>query len=113
MKAEVYFATFIAEHNIAFLVADHLTKLTMMMFPDSKIAQDFSCSRTKTTAVVRYALAPMLNAKVVEECQSMPFTILCDGGNDMIDKKYFSIMVRLYTFLSNASVQCSHCISTV
>ena len=34
-------ATFIAEHNIPFLAADHFTKLTKVMFPDSTIAQDF------------------------------------------------------------------------
>ena len=83
----MYFVTFIAEHNIPFLAADHFTKLIKVMFPDSTIAQDFSSSRTKTTAIVKYTLAPMLNAKVIEECQSSPFTILCDGGNDMMDKK--------------------------
>lgn len=38
----------------------------------------------------------MLNAKVIKVCQSSPFTILCDGGNDQIDKKYFAITVRLW-----------------
>ena len=37
--AEIYFSTFIAEHNMAFLAADHFTKLCKVMFPDSKIAE--------------------------------------------------------------------------
>jgi hypothetical protein len=40
--------------------------------------------------------APALNAEVIAECQKYPFTILCDGGNDMIEKKYFAIMVRYW-----------------
>lgn len=94
--AEIYFATFIAEHNLPFLTADHFTKLCKKMFPDSKIA-GFACGRTKTTAIVKCALAPALNAEVIAECQKSPFTILCDGGNDMIEKKYFAIMVRYWS----------------
>ena len=53
MASEIYFATFVAEHNIPFLQADHFTKLCKSMFPDSKIAQQFACSRTKTTDILR------------------------------------------------------------
>ena len=95
-QAEVYFATFIAEHNLPFLAADHFTRLCKVMFPDSKIAQGFASGRTKTTAIVKYALAPMLNAEIIKACQSSAFTILCDGGNDQMDKKYFAIMVRFW-----------------
>ena len=95
--AEIYFATFIAEHNLSFLTADHFTKLCKKMFPDSKIAERFACGRTKATAIVKCALAPALNAVVVAECQKSPFTILCDGGNDVIEKKYFAIMVRYWS----------------
>lgn len=38
--AEIYFATFIAEHNLPFLTADHFTKLCKKMFPDSKLLKD-------------------------------------------------------------------------
>ena len=45
--AEIYyFATFIAEHNLPFLTADHFTELCKKMFPDSKIAEGFACDRT-------------------------------------------------------------------
>ena len=81
-QAEVYFATFIAEHNLPFLTADHFTRLCKVMFPDSKIAQGFASGRTKTTAIVKHALAPMLKAQIIKACQSSAFTILCDGGNE-------------------------------
>lgn len=94
--AEVYFTTFIAEHSILFLATDHFTKLCRVMFPDSQRAKEFALGRTKTTAIVKHALAPALNSEVVQQCQSSPYTILYDGGNDQIDKKYFAIMVRLW-----------------
>ena len=72
------------------------------MFPDSKIAKGFACGRTKTTAIVKCALAPALNAEVIAECQKSPFTILCDG-NDVIEN-YFAIMVRYWSQSARQSV---------
>ena len=77
--AEIYFSTFIAEHNIPFLASDHFNKLCKVMFPDSKIAQGFASGRTKTTAIVKYALAPALNDEVIQSCCTSPFTLLCDS----------------------------------
>ena len=96
MKAELYFARFVAEHNLSFTTADHFTKLCKVMFPDSKIAESFSCARTKTTALITHALAPSADEAVVSACQKQPFSILCDGGNDNFQKKYFGILVRLW-----------------
>ena len=105
--AEIYFASFIAEHNLPFLTADHFTKLCKKMFPDSKIAEGFTCGRTKTTAIVKCALAPALNAEVIAECQKSPFTILCDG-NDVIEN-YFAIMVRYWSQSARQAVTHSWC----
>ena len=66
------------------------------MFPGSKIAEGFACGRTKTTAIMKYALAPALNQEVLQYCCTSPFTLLCDGGNDQTDRKYFGIMVRYW-----------------
>ena len=35
--AEIYFTTFLAEHNIPFLAADHFNKLCKVMFPEAKL----------------------------------------------------------------------------
>ena len=94
-RAEILFASFVAEHNLAFMAADHFTRLTKAMFPDSKIAKAFSSARTKTSCIVRGALHPHLHQPVVELCQNGPFSILCDEGNDVEDKN-FAILVRLW-----------------
>ena len=60
------------------------------------MASEFSCARTKTTALVTHALAPEVNEPVLKACRSQPFTSLCDGGNDNFEKKYFGIIVRFW-----------------
>ena len=47
--AETLFCDIIAEHNIAFLAADHFSEICKKMFSDSKIAAQFACKRTKCT----------------------------------------------------------------
>ena len=96
MRAEIYFAKFVAEHNLPFLVADHFSRPTKVMFPDSKIAEAYSWARTKTTAIITHALAPATRDRVVSVCRSSPVTILCDGGNDQVDIKYFAVLVRYF-----------------
>ena len=94
--AEVYFAAFIAEHNLPFLAADHFSKLCKVMFPDRDIAKRFSSGRTTITALVKHAMTPTFNHQVISACQSSPFAVLCNGGNDQMDRKFFAIMVRYW-----------------
>lgn len=61
------------------------------MFPDSKIAQSYSCGRTKTQAIIKQVIAPLLNDQVTVTCKTSHFSFLCDGDNDQ-DGKCFAIM---------------------
>ena len=94
IEAEVRWATFVAKHNISFLASDHATKLFSKIFPDSAIAKRFSCSRTKTTAIVNKALAPHFTQRVIESMSSGPFSLMMDESNDRRDKSCI-ILVRL------------------
>lgn len=51
-KAELLMQGFVIEHNLPIAVCDHFTKLVKNMFPDSRIAKDFSASRTKSTHLI-------------------------------------------------------------
>ena len=53
IEAEVKFGYFLGEHHLAFLLADHCNRLCRSMFPDSVIAKDFKCGRTKATAILK------------------------------------------------------------
>ena len=93
-QAEVLFANFVAEHNLSFMVADHFTHLTSVMFPDSKIAEAFGSARTQTTCIIKGALHPHYSEPVIKMCRENPFSILCDKGNDAYHKN-FTMLVRL------------------
>ena len=94
IEAEVRRPTFVVKHNISFLASDHATKLFSKIFPDSAIAKKFSCSRTKTTAIVKKALAPHFTQRVIESMSSGPFSLMMDESNDRRDKSCI-ILVRL------------------
>lgn len=95
IRSEVLFANFVAKHNLPFLLADHYTHLARVMFPDSKIAHNFSSARTKTTCIVKGALFPYFTEPVYELCRNGPFSILCDEGSNCDDKN-FAILVRFW-----------------
>ena len=52
-------------HNLPFVAADHLSSLFSSV-PDSAIAADFACKRTKTTAIVCEALDPYYKKTILE-----------------------------------------------
>ena len=81
LSAEVKIAQFVAEHNLSFAVADHFTKLTKELFPDSVIVGRFASERTKT------ALALRLDAYVVKLCQNSRFSILTNESNNQGGEK--------------------------
>ena len=93
IEAETRWALFVAHHNIAFLSSDHATRLFTHMFSDSKIAKNFSCGRTKCTAIIKQALAPYYTTKVKKSLLN-PFSVMMDESNDKSNKSCI-ILVRV------------------
>ena len=56
-------ANFMVEHNVPFAVADHLSPLLRVVFPDSQIVKRYSSARTKTTSMLNLAIAPHFQGK--------------------------------------------------
>ncbi len=75
ITAEVIMSNFIAMHNLPFLASDHLSPMFSVMFPDSAIAADFSCPRTKTKSIVCEALDPYHKKPVIENLHDSPFSL--------------------------------------
>lgn len=86
-------ASFRDFHNIAFLASDHATKLFHKMFPDTEIAKKISCGRTKTTAIVKEALAPHFLNETTKN-MSYPFSLLMDESNDKTDKSWLEYSIQ-------------------
>ena len=81
MTAELALTQFIALHNLPFQAADHLSNLFPSIFPDSKIAADFSCQHTRTKAIICDALDPYIKEPIINLLQSSPYNLLCDESN--------------------------------
>ena len=97
MAAEIMMSNFIAHHNLSFLTADYLSQLLKSMFPDSAIASDFACKRTKTKSIICDALDPYHKEVVISNLLKMPFSLLCDESNDRgASVKLLTILVRSY-----------------
>ena len=93
VRAEVLFTQFLIEHNIPLAAADHSSKLFRAMFPDSNIARQYACGRTKTTAIVE-TLADDTDDIISQCLRSGPFSLATDGSTDMDSVKLYSLVVR-------------------
>ena len=102
ISAEARWALFVAKHNLAFLTSEHASKMFSKMFPDSKIASNFGCGRTKATAIVKEALAPHYLEKTVQS-MSNPFSLLIDESNDKTDKSCIILVRTLYEELGDVA----------
>ena len=53
IRAETLWTLYVVDNNMPFTSSDGFCDVVKTMFPDSKIAQDFACRRTKTTSIAR------------------------------------------------------------
>ena len=94
--AEALWGIFTAEHNVAFALSDHATKLFVKMFPDSEIAKKFSSGRTKTTALITNVLAPYARQKLINSMKCKPFSLLFDEATDISVVKSACMVIRIF-----------------
>lgn len=72
----------IAYHNSAVGLADHIGHLQKNSFPDSKIAKNYQCARTKTVCILNHSQAPHLKDELVTTMKRKPFCLSVDVSND-------------------------------
>ena len=92
IEAEVMWVNFLVEHGIPFIASEHVGKLFATIFPDSKIAQQFACGKTKAKSIAK-ALAKEDQIETVKKMKKGPFVIGTDGSNDD-GTKYYPIVVK-------------------
>ena len=73
--------------------ADRWNAAFKKMFPDSKIAKKFQCSRSKTTVILK-EICNMTQKDLVRHIKNSPFTISTDGSIDLGSTKQFPLLVR-------------------
>ena len=96
LYAETIWSTMVAEHDVSFLVSDHVSKNIPKMFPDSPIAAGFKCCRTKTRYVICEGISSNLHEKLLQSVQNVPFSIMIDESNKLYGSKFLCIMIKFY-----------------
>ena len=89
----------LTQHNTFFNISDHLCPLIRNEFKGSEVAQLFSCSRTKTAAIVN-CLGDHFFDKLKSDMQNMPYSLMLDASNDNGIQKMFPITSEFLTKLS-------------
>lgn len=69
--------SFIAEHNLPFVIAEHMTELCKKMFPDSAIADALHMKRTKCTDVTK-KIGSVISENLVKDLRQCKFSIILD-----------------------------------
>jgi len=95
-RAEFLTTNFLIQHNLPIATSDHLGPLFRAIFPDSEIAKQYACGRTKTTAIINKALGPHCHSYVVKHCRNHPFSIGIDGSSDTDVEKMNPATVRIF-----------------
>ncbi|KAI0238512.1 hypothetical protein LSAT2_010763 [Lamellibrachia satsuma] len=86
-KAKMVVAYWLTYHNLPKSAADELSRMVLAMFPDSKIAKTYSSGRTKTTQIIKRALAPALDHHVTDLCWTAPFALpWCDQAGRLLGR---------------------------
>ena len=95
-RAEVIITNFLVQHNLPLATSDHLGPLFRSAFPDSDIAKQYSCGRTKTCAIVNKAMGSHCHQYVVQHCLQHPFSLGIDGSSDSDVEKMNTMTVRIF-----------------
>lgn len=95
-EAELKLCAFIAEHDISFLVIDHLTDLLKECSPDSKIAGEIKLKKTKCTAIIKNVIADSHKQELADKIKSEKFSVLVDESTDISTIKTMCILVTFY-----------------
>lgn len=87
---------FIVENNLPVAVADRCGPVFRNMFPDSQIAKQYQCAKTKTFCIFNGALAPKFHGDLASEIKSEPFSRATDGSNDNASTKMNPVTLRIF-----------------
>ena len=98
-RTEVMATNFLIEHNLPISTSDHMGPLFGAMFPDSEIAKNYGCGRTKTSAIINKALGPHCHEYVVNHIRTHPFSLGIDGSSDTCVEKMNPMTVRSFDIM--------------
>lgn len=95
IRAEVMLVDLVTDMNLPIASLDKLNKALPSLFPDSKIAKQLQCGRSKGTAILK-EISRKTTISIADRLKTQPFTVSTDGSNDAGTSKLFPLVVRTY-----------------
>lgn len=93
-SGEIRLASFVAEHNLPFVIMEHLPKLIQSVCPDSTIAKEIKCSTTKTHAIIDHVIGKESFNNLCEDLRQNKFSLIIDESTDLSTIKHLCLVVR-------------------
>ena len=103
IEAEIYWLAKLACSNYSLCSSDHIGDLFRKMFPDSKIAANFSLSRTSASYIIGEGMAPYFTRVVIDDLvkSDLPFTLHFDETTTTQVKKQMDLTLRYWSLTHN------------
>ncbi|CAG5057793.1 unnamed protein product [Parnassius apollo] len=93
---KIKLAGFLAEHNIAFQTADHMSDLINGILEDFGVEHKIAMKRTKATAVITEVIGESEKSSLAEKLKTEKFIVMSDKSTDVSTHKASCIIVRYY-----------------
>lgn len=91
-ECELKLVALVIEHNLPMFLMDHLPKLLQSAVPDSEILKSVSCSRRKTTPLLK-KIQKESEQSISATLKETKFSIIIDETTDVSVKKCLAIVV--------------------
>ena len=103
LKAEIIWCLDLVYSRSSFRSSDHKSDQFATMFPDSKIAKEFSCARTKSMYFVTHGLAPFFKKLLVDAVKELDHYVLLfdESFNKIVNKGQMDLHIRFWNSLEN------------
>ncbi|XP_074027962.1 SCAN domain-containing protein 3-like [Leptinotarsa decemlineata] len=99
--AELKLTVFLHEHNLPFLLMNHLPKLIASTCPDSSIAKQLEIGRTKATNLTKNQLVEEALTELKEHLNiNKLYSLIIDETTDISTKKSMAVIIRFHDNVS-------------
>ncbi|CAF1608548.1 unnamed protein product [Rotaria sp. Silwood1] len=98
-KAEAVWALTVARRGYSFNSCDEIGDVFRTMFPDSKIAQQFSMQSRKVSYVLSHGLGPYFHAELIKCLKKTEKFVLCfDEQTNNQNRKQLDLLVKYWCY---------------
>ena len=99
VEAVIYWIIKLACSYYSLLSSDHVGDLFHAMFPDSKIAENFSVSRTRASYIIREGLLPYFTQVIIDDLvrSKLPFSVHFDETTTVQVRKQMDLTLRYWS----------------